>query len=61
MKLLTICQLTAATTLLATFTGCGQKENATGQHRVTVGISYQNLQNEFIINIQDAVRAEAKN
>lgn len=60
MKLLTICQLTAATTLLATFTGCGQKENATGQHRVTVGISYQNLQNEFIINIQDAVRAEAK-
>jgi inositol transport system substrate-binding protein len=26
----------------------------------TIGISYQNLQNEFVINIQDAVRAKAK-
>jgi inositol transport system substrate-binding protein len=41
-------------------TGCNQKENSPAQHRITVGISYQNLQNEFIINIQDAVRAEAK-
>jgi inositol transport system substrate-binding protein len=60
MKLLKICQLTVATAFLAALAGCGQKENTTGQHRVTVGISYQNLQNEFIINIQDAVRAEAK-
>jgi inositol transport system substrate-binding protein len=30
------------------------------QTRFTVGITYQNLQNEFVINIQDAVRAKAK-
>ena len=30
------------------------------KYRYTIGISYQNLQNEFILNIQDAVRAEAK-
>jgi inositol transport system substrate-binding protein len=28
--------------------------------KLKIGISYQNLQNEFIINIQDAVRAQAK-
>jgi inositol transport system substrate-binding protein len=28
--------------------------------RLTVGISYQNLQNEFVINIQDAVRNKAR-
>jgi inositol transport system substrate-binding protein len=27
---------------------------------LTIGISYQNLQNEFIINLQDAVRKKAK-
>jgi len=27
---------------------------------VTIGVSYQNLQNEFIINLQDAVRKKAK-
>jgi len=48
------------TVLLAALAGCGQKENSPAQHRITVGISYQNLQNEFVINIQDAVRAEAK-
>ena len=30
------------------------------KHKITVGITYQNLQNEFIINIQDAVREKAK-
>lgn len=30
------------------------------KHRITIGVTYQNLQNEFIINIQDAIRAEAK-
>jgi inositol transport system substrate-binding protein len=51
--------------------GCGQKQAApaTDQNQpapnspskqITIGISYQNLQNEFIINIQDAVQAEAK-
>lgn len=51
----------AVVALLAVATGCNQKQGAeTPQaHRITVGISYQNLQNEFIINIQDAVRAEA--
>jgi len=39
--------------------GCGQKGQSPGQPVVAIGISYQNLQNEFIINIQDAVRAEA--
>jgi inositol transport system substrate-binding protein len=30
------------------------------EYKYTVGISYQNLQNEFILNIQDAVRKRAK-
>lgn len=47
--------------LAAAVAGCNQKPVAgSQQHRITIGISYQNLQNEFIINIQDAVRAEAK-
>ena len=46
--------------LLAALPGCNQKDNSSTHHRVTIGISYQNLQNEFVINIQDAVRAEAK-
>ncbi|WP_027091527.1 sugar ABC transporter substrate-binding protein [Cohnella thermotolerans] len=28
--------------------------------QITIGVSYQNLQNEFIINIQDALQAKAK-
>jgi inositol transport system substrate-binding protein len=39
--------------------GCNQKQGPEARHKITIGISYQNLQNEFIINIQDAVRAEA--
>jgi inositol transport system substrate-binding protein len=49
--------------LAMAFTGCGQKpdQNAIpAKHRITLGVSYQNLQNEFVINIQDALRAEAK-
>jgi inositol transport system substrate-binding protein len=49
--------------LAITFTGCNQKpdQNTTpAKPRITIGVSYQNLQNEFIINIQDAMRAEAK-
>ncbi len=54
-------KLTLVTILLvAAFTGCSQKQSSPAQHRITIGITYQNLQNEFIINIQDAVRAEAK-
>jgi inositol transport system substrate-binding protein len=29
-------------------------------HQVTIGVTYQNLQNEFVINIQDAVRTKSK-
>jgi inositol transport system substrate-binding protein len=49
--------------LTLAFAGCNQKQDQTtaqAGHRITVGISYQNLQNEFIINIQEAVRNEAK-
>jgi inositol transport system substrate-binding protein len=46
--------------LLTALTGCGQSNSTPEQHRITIGITYQNLQNEFIINIQDAARAEAK-
>src|SRR5208282_2585569 len=55
------CTLLTILLLAAAVAGCNQKPaTETQPHRITVGISYQNLQNEFIINIQDAVRAEAK-
>ena len=61
MKLPTSCKFTITFVLLiAALTGCGQKESSPAQHRISIGISYQDLQNEFIINIQDAVRAEAQ-
>jgi inositol transport system substrate-binding protein len=48
----------------AAICGCNKQgqptSTAPAQKQITVGITYQNLQNEFIINIQDAVRAEAK-
>lgn len=43
--------------ILCVFAGCS---NRNVKHKITVGITYQNLQNEFIINIQDAVREKAK-
>ena len=55
-----------AALLTVVFCGCNQKQpgqpgaGTPAPHQITVGISYQNLQNEFIINIQDAVQAEAK-
>ena len=61
MKLFKPAFITAA--LAATVCGCQKTQTAStapAQHQITIGISYQNLQNEFIINIQDAVRAEAK-
>jgi inositol transport system substrate-binding protein len=60
MNLLKNHPLTLGVLLLAALTGCTQKAEAPGPHRITIGITYQNLQNEFIIDIQDAVRAEAK-
>lgn len=40
--------------------GCKPHGNDNARNRVVIGVSYQNLQNEFIINIQDAMRARAK-
>ncbi|MGH7941555.1 MAG: substrate-binding domain-containing protein [Limisphaerales bacterium] len=51
---------------MAAMCGCGKKaENAPTASapttkQITIGITYQDLQDEFIIRIQDAVRAEAK-
>ncbi|HEV2319106.1 MAG TPA: substrate-binding domain-containing protein [Verrucomicrobiae bacterium] len=48
----------------AAICGCNKQgqpaSTPSGQKQISIGITYQNLQNEFIINIQDAVRAEAK-
>src|SRR5262245_484592 len=55
-----------AVLVAAAVSGCNQKSNtdqnaaSPAEHQLTIGIAYQNLQNEFIINIQDAARAEAK-
>jgi len=52
--------ITQATTILFIFSivmGCsGSKQSS----EILIGVAYQNLQNEFIINIQDALRAKAK-
>jgi inositol transport system substrate-binding protein len=42
--------------LLVSILGCGRGR----KNKLLIGVSYQNLQNEFIINIQDAIRREAK-
>ncbi len=39
------------------FYGCNRRESDTYDFRI--GVSYQNLQNEFVINIQDAIREKA--
>lgn len=51
--------------VLAAFSGCsksgpGSSPAAAGAHPLVIGVSYQNLQNEFVINMQDAIRARAK-
>jgi len=43
--------------LFSLITGC---ENNNRSSEIIIGVAYQNLQNEFIINIQDAIRAKAK-
>jgi inositol transport system substrate-binding protein len=52
--------LTLIALTLIVLTGCTQKAGSPGPHRITIGITYQNLQNEFVLDIQTAVRAEAK-
>ncbi|HTR81092.1 MAG TPA: substrate-binding domain-containing protein [Bacteroidota bacterium] len=48
----------AAISLTAISNGCTQNRNRA--HAVTIGVSYQDLQNEFVIRLQDAMRAKAK-
>ena len=43
--------------IIGMLTGCIHRHT---KHRITIGVTYQNLQNEFVINIQDAVRLKAK-
>jgi inositol transport system substrate-binding protein len=38
--------------------GCSR--NSKSGHQITIGISYQDLQNEFVIRLQDAIRLKAK-
>jgi ribose/xylose/arabinose/galactoside ABC-type transport system permease subunit/ABC-type sugar transport system substrate-binding protein len=45
---------------LVTLTVCARHVSPSGAPRLTIAITYQNLQNEFIVNIQDAIRVEAK-
>jgi inositol transport system substrate-binding protein len=40
------------------FYSCGHKEKS--KNEITIGVSYQDLQNEFVIRLQDAIRKEAK-
>lgn len=42
--------------LLMTISGCGGKS----KKQITIGVSYQDLSNQFVIRLQDAIRAEAK-
>ena len=44
--------------VLATLVGCNR--NVHKGNTVTIGVSYQDLQNEFVIRLQNAVRVEAK-
>ncbi|HEV2453257.1 MAG TPA: sugar ABC transporter substrate-binding protein [Verrucomicrobiae bacterium] len=64
MKLNGISQCLLAALFVTALCGCNRKDqevsSAPARKQITIGITYQNLQNEFIINIQDAVRAEAK-
>jgi inositol transport system substrate-binding protein len=46
--------------LLVTFLLLSCNAGKSKKYTYTIGISYQNLQNEFILNIQDAVREKAK-
>lgn len=54
-KLLSL--LSLLTTLII-YPGCN-RQPAT-RYNYTIGVTYQNLQNEFVINIQDALRKRAK-
>lgn len=44
--------------LSAMTNGCNRPHGSV--HTITIGVSYQDLQNEYVIRLQDAMRAEAK-
>lgn len=44
--------------LLFAFSGCGKSSKTKSQ--ITIGVSYQDLSNQFVIRLQDAIRSEAK-
>lgn len=46
--------------LAVAVTGCKPKQTGQTGHQLTIGVSYQDLQNEFVIRLQSAIRAEAK-
>ena len=50
--------LIAGIFIAATLAGCGGKPKAKGQ--ITIGVSYQDLSNQFVIRLQNAIRAEAE-
>jgi inositol transport system substrate-binding protein len=56
MRLLKVILTFSFSLLLVSILGCGRGR----KNKLLIGVSYQNLQNEFIINIQDAIRREAK-
>ena len=51
-----------STTLLCVFllVGSACKRQPSHKYDYTIGVTYQNLQNEFVINIQDALRRRAE-
>ena len=51
-------RLLLAGILLTALTGC--RQNTTAQKHIIIGVSYQNLQDEYIIYLQRAIRSEAK-
>ncbi len=44
--------------LMTTLWGCGGKSS--NKNQITIGVSYQDLANEYVIRLQNAIRAEAK-
>ncbi len=58
MKYARLAALLAGIFLATTLAGCSGKPTAKGQ--ITIGVSYQDLSNQFVIRLQNAIRAEAK-
>jgi len=50
--------IVAAILTIAVLNGCSR--NSKTVHQIIIGVSYQDLQNEFVIRLQDAIRVKAK-